>query len=157
VSWHTLQPVRKRQAVLCRPDGKFEQMMDARATSYTDGKSQQVVYAYHAKFGQLEADSVYMYGAIHDGAALEFGAFRTSPRGRASFTFTRFGDQGTPTTGKKLVPPTGIGRLPAPLFVNDNLGSPAAGYLIGGGATGGIQAYIFVAPVHGDPDWRGSE
>jgi len=67
-----------------------------------------------------------MHCAINDGAAPEFGTFRTSSRGRASFTFTSFGDQGTPTTGKKFVPPAGI-TLPVPLFVNDNLGSPAAG------------------------------
>jgi hypothetical protein len=44
----------------------------------------------------------------------------------ARFTFTSVGDQGTPTTGKKFVPPAGI-TLPVPLFVNDNVGSPAAG------------------------------
>jgi Calcineurin-like phosphoesterase/Purple acid Phosphatase, N-terminal domain len=126
VSWHTLQPVRNPRVVLGRLDGKFEQTVDAKPTSYTDEKSKQVVYAYHAKLGELQADSIYMYGAIHDGAAPEFGTFRTSPHGRASFTFTSFGDQGTPTTGKKFVPPPGI-TLPVPLFVNDNLGSPAAG------------------------------
>jgi hypothetical protein len=126
VSWHTLQPVRNPRVVLGRPDGKFEKTVDATPTNYTDGKSKQVVYAYHAKLGQLQANSEYMYGAIHDGAAPEFGTFRTSPRGRASFTFTSFGDQGTPTTGKKFVPPPGV-TLPAPLFINDNLGSPAAG------------------------------
>jgi Calcineurin-like phosphoesterase/Purple acid Phosphatase, N-terminal domain len=126
VSWHTLQPVHNPRVVLGRPDGRFEQTVDAKATSYTDGKSNQSVYAYHAKIGQLQANSVYMYGAVHDGAAPEFGTFRTSPRGRASFTFTSFGDQGTPTTGKKFVPPPGV-TLPAPVFVNDNLGSPAAG------------------------------
>jgi hypothetical protein len=126
VSWHTLQPVRKPQVVLGRLDGKFEQVVNAKSISYTDGKSKQVVYAYHAKISQLQADSIYMYGAVHDGAAPEFGTFRTAPRGRASFTFTSFGDQGTPTAGKKLVPPPGV-SLPVPLFVNDNLGSPAAG------------------------------
>ena len=126
VSWHTLQPVRNARVILGRPDGRFEQTVDAKPVSYTDGKSNQVVYAYHAKIGQLQPDSVYMYGAIHDGAAPEFGTFRTSPRGRASFTFTSFGDQGTPSTGKRFVPPAGI-TLPVPLFVNDNLGSPAAG------------------------------
>ena len=126
VSWHTLQPVGKPRVVLGRPDGKFEQTVAAKATSYTDGKSKQVVYAYHAKIARLQADSSYMYGAMHDGAAPEFGTFRTSPRGRASFTFTSFGDQGTPTTGKKFVPPPGI-TLPVAVFVNDNLGSPAAG------------------------------
>jgi hypothetical protein len=126
VSWHTLQPVTNPRIVLGRPDGTFEQTVAAKPTSYTDAKSRQVVYAYHAKVRGLQADSAYMYGAVHDGAAPEFGTFRTSPRGRAAFTFTSFGDQGTPTVGKKFVPPSGV-TLRTPVFVNDNLGSPAAG------------------------------
>jgi 3',5'-cyclic AMP phosphodiesterase CpdA len=126
VSWHTLQPVTNPRVVLGRPDGKLEQVTDAKPTSYTDGKSKQVVYAYHAKLSGLDADASYMYGAMHEGATPEFGTFHTSPRGRAAFTFTSFGDQGTPTAGKQFVPPAGV-TLPAPLFVNDNLGSPAAG------------------------------
>jgi 3',5'-cyclic AMP phosphodiesterase CpdA len=126
VSWHTLKPVGHPRVVLGRLDGKLEQVSEAIPASYTDGKSGQVVYAYHAKFHRLEGDSSYMYGALHDGAAPEFGTFRTSPRGRAAFTFTSFGDQGTPTLGKLLVPPAGV-TLPRPVFVNDNLGSPAAG------------------------------
>ncbi len=125
VSWHTLQPVSNPRVVLGRPDGKFERTVAAKPTSYTDGRSSRIVYAYHAQIGQLQADSVYMYGAIHDGAVPEFGTFRTSPRGRAAFTFTSFGDQGTPTVGKKFLPPVGV-TLPTPVFVNDNLGSPAA-------------------------------
>jgi 3',5'-cyclic AMP phosphodiesterase CpdA len=124
VSWHALQPVLNPRVVLGRLDGKLEQTVEAKPTSYTDAKSSQVVYAYHAKLGQLEADSAYLYGAMHDGADPAFGTFRTAPRGRAPFTFTSFGDQGTPTAGKKFVPPAGM-TLPAPLFVNDNLGSPA--------------------------------
>ena len=126
VSWHTLQPVSHPRVVLGRLDGRFEQTVAAELSSYTDGKSQQVVYAYHARIGGLQADSAYMYGALHDGAVPEFGTFRTSPRGRAAFTFTSFGDQGTPTVGRKFVPPAGV-SLAAPVFVNDNLGSPAAG------------------------------
>ena len=126
VSWHTLQPVANPRVVLGRPDGRLEQVADAKPASYTDGKSHQVVYAYHAKLSKLQADSSYMYGAMHDGAVPEFGTFRTSPRGRASFMFTSFGDQGTPSVGKMFVPPAGV-TLPAPIFVNDNLGSPAAG------------------------------
>jgi hypothetical protein len=126
VSWHTLQPVRNPRVVLGRPDGRLEKTVQAKPTSYTDGKSKQVVYAYHAKLAGLKPDTAYMYGALHDGAAPEFGTFRTSPRGRAAFTFTSFGDQGTPTAGKKFVPPAGV-TLPGPVFVNDNLGSPAAG------------------------------
>jgi hypothetical protein len=126
VSWHTLQPVYNPRVVLGRPDGKLEQTVEAKPTSYTDAKSKQVVYAYHAKLIRLQDDSAYLYGAMHDGAEPEFATFRTSPRGRAPFTFTSFGDQGTPTLGKKFVPPAGV-TLPNALFVNDNLGSPAAG------------------------------
>ena len=126
VTWHTLKPVANPRVVLGRLDGRLEQTAVATPTSYKDGKSGQMVYAYHAKLGRLQADSGYMYGAMHDGAAPEFGTFRTSPRGRAALTFTSFGDQGTPTVGKRFVPPAGV-TLPAPVFVNDNLGSPAAG------------------------------
>ena len=128
VSWHTLQQVRNPRVLLGRLDGKLERTVEAKPTSYTDGKSGQIVYAYHVKLGQLQADSAYLYGAMHDGADPEFGTFRTSPRGRAPFTFTSFGDQGTPTAGKKFVPPEGVKIGNAPVaYVNDNLGSPAAG------------------------------
>jgi len=126
VSWHTLQPVRNARVVLGRPDGKFEQTVHAATVSYTDAKAGQVVYAHHARLMRLEADSTYLYGAMHDEAAPEFGTFRTAPHGRQRFTFTSFGDQGTPTLGKRLVSPNGVALANAP-FVNDNLGSPAAG------------------------------
>jgi hypothetical protein len=126
VSWHTLQPVGNPRVVLGRLDGKLAQTVAAKATSYTDAKSGQVVYAYHAMLARLRPDSAYLYGAMHDGAEPEFSTFRTSPRGRAPFTFTSFGDQGTPTLGKKFVPPAGV-TMPNPVYVNDNLGSPAAG------------------------------
>jgi hypothetical protein len=126
VSWHTLQPVRRARVLLGLLDGKLEQTVEANETSYTDAKSGQVVYAYHAKLGRLQADAAYLYSALHEGAQPEFGTFRTAPRGRARFTFTSFGDQGTPTVGKRFVPPAGV-TIPTPLFVNDNRGSPAAG------------------------------
>src|SRR5260221_12169735 len=91
-------------------------------------KAGQIVYAHHTKLDGLQPDSSYLYGAMHDGAEPEFATFRTSPRGRAPFTFTSFGDQGTPTLGKKYVPPAGV-TMPNPpyvMYVNDNLGSPAA-------------------------------
>jgi hypothetical protein len=124
VSWHTLQPVRSPRAMLGRLDGKLEQTVAAKATSYTDAKSSQIVYAYHARIGRLLPDTTYLYAALHDGAEPEFGTFRTSPRGRAPITFTSFGDQGTPTLGKKYVPPAGV-TIPNPPYVNDNLGGPA--------------------------------
>src|ERR1700726_4089138 len=126
VSWHALQSVRNPRVVLGRLDGALERVVEAKEVSYTDAKSGQVVHAYHAKISRLQPDSPYLYGASHDGAEPEFGTFRTSPRGRAQFTFTSFGDQGTPTLGKKYVPREGV-TLPIPPYVNDNLGSPAAG------------------------------
>src|SRR5262249_60938315 len=59
-------------------------------------------------------------------ARVEQVPFRTAPRGRARFTFTSFGDQATPTLGKRYVPPAGV-TMPNPPYVNDNRGSPAAG------------------------------
>ena len=126
VSWHTLQPVPSARVALGRLDGELQRVVEANEISYTDAKSGQVVCAYHAKIDQMQADSAYLYAASHDGAEPEFGTFRTSPRGRARFTFTSFGDQGTPTLGKKYLPPEGV-TIPNPPFVNDNLGSPAAG------------------------------
>lgn len=126
VSWHALQPVRNPRVALGRLDGRLEQTAEAKPTSYIDAKAGKVVFAYHAKLKGLHADSAYLYAAMHDGAEPDFGTFRTSPRGRAPIMFTSFGDQGTPTVGKKFVPPAGV-TLPSPVFVNDNLGSPAAG------------------------------
>jgi hypothetical protein len=123
-SWHTLQPVNRPRILLGTLDGKLEQIVDAVETSYTDAKSGQIVFAYHAKLARLDDDQAYLYGALHDGAEPQFGTFRTAPRGRAPFTFTSFGDQGTPTLGKIFVPPAGV-TLPNPPFVNDNLGGPA--------------------------------
>ncbi|HEX3363734.1 metallophosphoesterase family protein [Phenylobacterium sp.] len=125
VSWHTLQPVRGARVILGRRDGRLEQTVAARTVSYVDGKSGQTVYAHHAKLAGLSPDTSYLYGALHEGATPQFATFRTAPRGRSAFTFTSFGDQGTPTAGREYVAPPGV-TLPGPLFVNDNLGSPAA-------------------------------
>ena len=108
MSWHTLRSVRNPRVMLGNLDGRLDRVVEAKETSYTDAKSGQVVYAYHAKLDQLRPDSPYLYGAMHDDAAPEFGTFRTAPRGRARFTFTSFGDQATPTLGKKYVPPAGV-------------------------------------------------
>jgi 3',5'-cyclic AMP phosphodiesterase CpdA len=125
VSWHSLSAVNNPRALLGRLDGKLEQTATARTSSYIDDKSKRSVMVHHAKFHALRPDTAYLYAALHDGAAPEFATFRTAPLGRAAFTFTSFGDQGTPTLGRKFVPPAGV-TLPATIFVNDNLGSPAA-------------------------------
>jgi len=126
VSWHTLHAVRNPRVALGNLAGKLEREVVARERSYSDAKSGQAVYAYHATLTGLAPGSAYMYAAAHAGAAAEFGTFHTAPRGRTKFTFTSFGDQGTPTLGKRYVPPAGV-TLANPPFVNDNLGSPAAG------------------------------
>jgi hypothetical protein len=126
VSWHTLKPVMRARVMLGEQDGRYRSSHSADEASYTDAKSGQPVYAYHARLIGLTSSHDYVYAAIHDGAQPEFGSFRTGPRGRTAFTFTSFGDQGTPTTGRKYVPPAGV-TIPNPPYVNDNLGSPAAG------------------------------
>ena len=126
VSWLSLEPVRRPRVALGRSDGSLERHALARESSYVDAKSSRTVHAYHARVTGLRPDSAYTYAAVHDGADAEFGTFRTAPRGRARFTFTSFGDQGTPTLGKRYAPPAGV-ALANPPFVNDNLGSPAAG------------------------------
>jgi hypothetical protein len=123
VSWHTLQPVKQPRVLIGRLDGKLEQTVAADEVNYLDAKSQQIVHAWHAKVRGLDADATYLYAALHDGAEPQFGTFHTAPRGRRPLTFTSFGDQGTPTMGK-LFTPSGSSK---PFYVNDNLGSPAAG------------------------------
>jgi len=100
VSWHTLQPVKNPRVLLGLLDGKLEQTVEAKPASYTDAKASKVVYAYHAKISRLKPATAYLYSAIHDGAKPEFGTFNTAPRGRTAFTFTSFGDQGTPKIGR---------------------------------------------------------
>jgi hypothetical protein len=126
VTWHTLEPVRRPQVLFARSGHRYERSVRATVASYVDAKSGETVYAHHARIRDLAPDRDYIYLAVHDGAAAEFGSFRTAPRGRRAFRFTSFGDQGTPTLGKVFVPPAGT-TLPSPPYVNDNLGSPAAG------------------------------
>jgi hypothetical protein len=45
VSWHALQPVGQARVLLGGPDGRYARTVHAETTSYTDGKSGQVVYA----------------------------------------------------------------------------------------------------------------
>src|SRR4029077_1601623 len=53
VSWHTLQSVRNPRVMLGTLDGRLDRVVEAKEASYTDAKSSQMVYAYHAKIGQL--------------------------------------------------------------------------------------------------------
>ncbi len=73
---------------------------------------------HHGRLTGLAPGTDHVYAAVHDGAVSELGTLRTAPAGRAPLRFTSFGDQGTPTLGR---------QGPDGRFVNDNLGSPAAG------------------------------
>lgn len=126
VSWHTLPPVLHPRVLIGRPDGRLETVVAAQEASYVDGKSKQTVHAYHARIDGLKPDTAYLYAALHEGAEPQFGNFHTAPRGRRPLRFTSFGDQGTPTVGKLFTAPAGV-TLASPTYVNDNLGSPAAG------------------------------
>jgi hypothetical protein len=131
VSWQTPAPVRRARVLLGRLDGRLERTAEAQTASYADAQSGQRVYAHHARMSGLSPDTPYLYGALHEGAAPAFSTFRTAPHGRAAFTFTSFGDQGTPSLGRKYVPPSEAGTTAsaAPqtaIWVSDNLGSPYA-------------------------------
>jgi Purple acid Phosphatase, N-terminal domain/Calcineurin-like phosphoesterase len=88
------------------------------STSFLDGQTGQTTYHYHVPLKGLRPDTTYFY-EVSDGAGSTASAqFRTAPRGRASFRFTAFGDQGVNppspgTTAGVLKPGDGAG---APLF-----------------------------------------
>ena len=130
VSWWALEAVQNPRLLLGGPDGRLLEAAKAQETSYTDAKSGRKVHVFHASLARLKPGTTYMYAAVHDGAEPEFGTFKTAPRGRAPFTFTSFGDQGTPTLGREQpAPPQASPSSTAPgtvTYVNDNLGSPFA-------------------------------
>jgi 3',5'-cyclic AMP phosphodiesterase CpdA len=127
VSWFTPQSVARPRVLLGRPADGFGLDVPARTLTYTDAASGTEVFIHHATLDRLRPDTEYLYAAVHEGASPVVAAFRTAPRGRAPMTFTSFGDQGTPTVGKLTTPPGG-----SPIYVNDNLGSPAAGDTVAG-------------------------
>ncbi|MFH9350661.1 fibronectin type III domain-containing protein [Kitasatospora sp. NPDC017646] len=117
VSWHTTASVSNPRVSYGTSHGGFGRTEQAESRTYRDAGSGTEVQVHHARITGLRPDTDYVYAAAHDGATPELGTVRTAPRGRAAFTFTSFGDQGTPTLGKQT---TGG-------YANDNLGSPAAG------------------------------
>jgi hypothetical protein len=119
VSWHSLASVARPRVLWGSPEGGFGRVSHAETVTYRDAQSGTEVQIHHARLTGLQPATDYIYAAVHDGASPELGTIRTAPRGRAAFTFTSFGDQGTPTLGRKN----------GTSFINDNLGSPAAGDL----------------------------
>jgi 3',5'-cyclic AMP phosphodiesterase CpdA len=128
VSWSTPTSVRSPRVVLGTADRGYGRTVPADTVTYTDAQAASEVQIHHALISGLRPDTEYTYAAVHDGTTPLPGLFRTAPRGRAAFTFTSFGDQGTPTMGKQITP----AGATAPIWVNDNLGSPAAGDVVAG-------------------------
>jgi 3',5'-cyclic AMP phosphodiesterase CpdA len=124
VSWHTTAAVANPRVLLGRPDTGFGQTVPASTRTYRDAAAGTEVRVHHARLTGLDPNTDYIYASVHDGAAPELGAARTAPRGRAAFTFTSFGDQGTPTLGRLAG-----GKPEDAEYLSDNLGSPAAGDL----------------------------
>ncbi|MFD5124090.1 purple acid phosphatase family protein [Streptomyces sp. NPDC058385] len=125
VSWQTPVPVRRPRVMLGTPAHGLGSEVAARTSFYKDAKSGQSIYVHHARLRRLRPGTDYVYAAVHDGTTPESGSFCTGPSGRAPFTFTSFGDQGTPTVGK-LNGPTPPRITEKLTYLNDNLGSPYA-------------------------------
>lgn len=122
VSWHSTDAVRNPRVLLGTPAGGFGSVTQAQTRAYRDAQSGTEVRVNHARVTGLRPDTEYVYAATHDGATPELGTVRTAPAGRGPIRFTSFGDQGTPTLGKRI----------DKKYVNDNLGSPAAGDITAG-------------------------
>ncbi|MGW0879841.1 purple acid phosphatase family protein [Streptomyces sp. NPDC002671] len=134
VSWISPQSVRRPQVRLGSPDGDDGQVIDAETRTYRDGLSGQEVYVHHARLSRLRPETTYLYSAGHDGAVPESGSFTTAPRGRAAFSFTSFGDQGTPNLRRVVEWPAGApapspaGRYP--LYTSTQAGTPASADIV---------------------------
>jgi hypothetical protein len=117
VSWQTTDAVDNPRVMLGTPTSGFGRVVQAQTRTYRDAKSKTEIRVNHALLGNLTPDTDYVYAAVHDGTTPELGTVRTAPSGRSPLRFTSFGDQATPT----------LGKLAHTTYVNDNLGSPAAG------------------------------
>jgi 3',5'-cyclic AMP phosphodiesterase CpdA len=121
VSWSTPTPVGKPRVLFGTAGDGYGHQVPADTITYTDAASGTEVFLHHARITGLRPGTGYGYAAVHAGSTPIPGFFTTAPRGRAPFTFTSFGDQGTPTLGKQITP----AGATSPIWVNDNLGSPA--------------------------------
>ncbi len=117
VSWHTTEAVGNPRVMLGTPASGFGRTVAAETRTYRDAKSNNEVRVYHAHLTNLNADTDYVYAAVHDGTTPELGTVRTAPWGRKPLRFTSFGDQSTPN----------LDFLADGRYVSDNIGSPAAG------------------------------
>jgi hypothetical protein len=100
VSWVSPSPQRAPQVELVSRRGP-RRVVEAIRRPYTDGLSGETVYSYHAVLRGLSPASGYTY-TVRDAASpgVSFTSeFTTAGSGRFPFSFTSFGDLGTPGTG----------------------------------------------------------
>src|ERR1700735_2781924 len=89
------------------------------STSFLDGQTGQTTFHYHVPLKDLRPDTTYYYEGADGAGSPPSAQFRPAPRGRASFRFTAFGDQGVnaprgaATTAGVINPGDGAG---GPLF-----------------------------------------
>ena len=96
----------------------------ASSTSFLDGQTGQTTFHYHVPLEGLRPDTTYFY-EVSDGAGSTASAqFRTAPRGRASFRFTAFGDQG-------LNPPRAAATTAGVINPGDSAGGPLFHLMVG--------------------------
>ncbi|MFB7665866.1 purple acid phosphatase family protein [Kitasatospora sp. NPDC056138] len=132
VSWITPQSVGRPQVRLGSPEGGFGRAFDAETRTYRDGLSGEEVYVHHCRLTGLRPATTYLYAAVHDGAVPETGSFTTAPRGRAAFTFTSFGDQGTSNLRRTITLPPGVPSQTGgfPLYTSSQVGSAASADIV---------------------------
>jgi hypothetical protein len=96
VSWTTDRDVARPRVSYGTLEGGHGRTVPAETRTYVDGLSGKTVHTHHATLTGLRPGAYYTYAPLHDGGRPDAGTFQTAPRGRASFTFTSFGDQSVP-------------------------------------------------------------
>jgi hypothetical protein len=95
VSWVTATSVSRPRVLVGTPDGGYGRRVSAQTRSYVDAIDGVETITQHARVGNLEPDTTYVYSVLSDGAPAVQGTFTTAPAGRVPFRFTSFGDIGS--------------------------------------------------------------
>jgi hypothetical protein len=101
ISWASPAAETTPQVTLSPAGAGGQTVFAATPLSYTDGLSGEVVHCYHVPLTGLTANTTYTY-VVEDAAtpSVTFtSSFTTTSTGRFAFSFTSFGDLGTPGAG----------------------------------------------------------
>ncbi len=122
VSWVTREPTTGLRVVATPEDpGRSREPpvpVDARAATrrFVEAQTGEQAFLHHARLVGLEPDQSYRY-TVEGGAG---GTLRTAPAGRAPFTFTSVGDQGSPDPADRFGSPAAT-RVTAGIVTLDPL------------------------------------